>query len=515
MKIGNRVLAMLLAFITLINTLPLYSMAEELTEESNSYGDTENRSNGNVITPIDPGHDSNTVDAIIMQGNTISASDCVAFENALEASGNGYDSFVRYGWQENSNSPENIRVSASSFATIGSYKIAYYSGHGARINNGAYLPILNAHAGNNAYGSYTPFDVATTLGVSDDNNWGNTCIIDSDDNLRVLILACCYQLDSNIVKYYVRLMKASGIRAIAGYHEQAPSDGDDTIATSFVQQADNGSSIKDAWANVNWNQNWAILVYRENNGQNYRLPDFPNYTLPAVSSAAAVYRYANFLDPYREESTRSLGTGVNPQLSLLPLSITLTSCRNEKSEQTFQRNAIWGDVSVPDNDSAIISTLLTQFGEDVSLKPCVQYHISQEEVDADTGVLPGTEIVVERTYQYFDTYEGVKIVDSYISASIDGDGINRISAQRKAVVSVNANSEAINTGSRSDISLIEEEDALNLLLSNNKNLVTSEYFGSTFAYAPDGNGSHVLCYEFAFSGGLYYVNVVTGEIVNA
>lgn len=511
----QRVISLLFALGILLNSSPLYSLAEEISEESIPSEVVGVTGGGNIITPVDPGQGGNIVDAIIMQGNTESASDCVAFENALEASGNGYNSFARYGWQENNSSPENIRVSASSFATIGSYKVAYYSGHGARINNGAYLPILNAHAGNNAYGSYTPFNVATTLGVSDDSNWENTCIIDSDDNLRVLILACCYQLDSNIVKYYTRLMKASGIRAIAGYHEQAPSDGDDTIATRFVQQADNGSSIKDAWANVNWDQNWAILVYRENNGQNYKLPDFPDYTLPAVSSSAAVYRYANFLDPYREESTRSMGAGVVPQLYSLPLSITLSNTRNEARKQTFKRDAVWGEVSVPDDDSAIISALSKQFGEDLSLKPFVQYHVSQEEVDTDTGVLPGTEIVVERTYQYFDTYEGVKIVDSYISASIDNDGINRISAQRKTVVSVNANSEAINTGSRGDISLIEEEDALKLLLSNNKNIAASEYFGSTLAYAPDGNGSHVLCYEFAFSGGLYYVNVITGEIINA
>lgn len=40
---------------------------------------------------------SGSYSVIIMQGNTPSASDCVAFENALVSSNNGYNQFTRYG----------------------------------------------------------------------------------------------------------------------------------------------------------------------------------------------------------------------------------------------------------------------------------------------------------------------------------------------------------------------------------------------------------------------------------
>ena len=93
--------------------------------------------------------------------------------------------------------------------------------------------------------------------------------------LRVLMLASCSQLDSSVVKYYARIMKSSGIRAIAGYHDIAPGLGDDVIATNFINHASAGNSVWYSWQHANNGYNWAVLVYQENANQYYRLPGFP------------------------------------------------------------------------------------------------------------------------------------------------------------------------------------------------------------------------------------------------
>lgn len=443
---------------------------------------------------------------IIMQGDTDSASDCVAFENALEVSGNGYTGFSRKGWTENTNTPNYIRATASDFLSSKGAHVAYYSGHGA---SGTY-PVLNAVSGSGMTSS--AFNVATTLGVSG-SNWASSSLISSSDNLRVMVLASCLQLDSSVVKYYARIMKASGVRVIAGYHDIAPSLGDDTIATNFVQNADAGYCVLEAWRMANTYQNWAVLVFWDNENQAYNMPGFPGTEYPAPSSGASVYRYANFLSTPREESTASVGDSIDAQISALPLSITMTTIQNEASLQDYSRDVAWANTSVPDDDSDIQRMLATALNENMEAKIPVQYQVAREELDTETGIVADTEVIVERTYQYFDTHLGVKIADSYVSATVDSEGVNTIKVNRKSVAATNTNiTQTTATGETGQT--ISQSAALKLLLQDHPCIAESELYDVSLAYVPDGNGCHVLCYEFMFSHGFSYVNVVTGDILS-
>ena len=455
---------------------------------------------------------------IIMQGNTYSASDCVAFENSLEATGNGYSSFARYGWTENSSTPSTQRVTEDEFKLSRFAHVAYYSGHGGTYWNSSRYPVLNCWA-TNSYGTSSAFNVATALGVAGEN-WETSCTIQPNDNLRVMVLASCLQLDSSIVKYYARVMKASSVRAVVGYHDIAPSVGDDTIATDFIQYSDEGSAIIAAWQYANPGQNWAVLELADdlnNDNQTVYMPGFPARIYEEPSSAASVYRYANFLTIPREESTDSNGSKQKAAYSL-PLTITTSTATSnaldKESLAEYSRDAYWSGESVSDDDSALVALLDTKFDQDITDSICVQHKVTRETIDADIGVVSDSEVVLQRTYSYYDTYNGVKIVDSFVRGSIDSRGVNNVSVQKKAVTFAGTSIAQMTASSKDGVELISESTALKLILEDHECICNSELYALALAYVPDGNGQHVLCYEFMFSSGFQYVNVVTGEIIH-
>ena len=454
----------------------------------------------------------NTYTTIIMQGNTPSASDCVAFENTLELTENGYTSFARYGWIENQSnlSPNAPIVTANQFKTMRAYDVAYYSGHGGmdddpNVSGWELNPYLN-------FGATSEFNVAATLGVSA-SNWQTACAVTPSHSLRVIILACCSQLDDEIVKYYARIMKASGVRVIAGYHGTAPSNGDDTIATNFVMNCNSGSGVMDAWDTANDSHPWAVLVYNSNGNSDYRLPGFPGATYAAPVSTASIYRYKQGLGSTISLSTvPGSDTEIMDMIMSLPLSITTTPMSNSAMLQKYSRDTAWTD-AIEDDDSEVRRTLSSALNASIDDAICVQYVVTQEEIDEETGVVPGSDIIVERTYQYYDTYNGIKIADSYISVSVDSRGINEILDQRRttdAIVPSDLGETALFTN-KTD--LVAVSDALKRIHRDNAFLVHSELHKIALAYAPDGSGNYVLCYEFMFADGFRYVNVVTGKII--
>lgn len=201
-------------------------------------------------------------DVLTMQGNTYSASDCRTFETGLLNKGNVYVNANRAGWSGSDN-PDNNRVTLEQLRRMYAYDVAYYSGHGAyQTVNGTYHPFLNAKPSNSAadYGNSSPIDVAE-LFIVDGSDWQTSSYLEPGDPIKVLFLASCFQLDTKIMKYYARMMKASGIRAVAGYHDIAPANGDDVIATNFVKNAA-GNSVWYSWQHANSGYNWAVLVYQ-------------------------------------------------------------------------------------------------------------------------------------------------------------------------------------------------------------------------------------------------------------
>lgn len=99
----KRLLSLFIILCMLLSASPTYSLADRIKD------DTWTRIKSKS------GASPSSYSAIIMQGNTESASDCVSFELALISSGNGYDSFARRGWRPLQNTPLQTRVTLSQF----------------------------------------------------------------------------------------------------------------------------------------------------------------------------------------------------------------------------------------------------------------------------------------------------------------------------------------------------------------------------------------------------------------
>lgn len=456
--------------------------------------------------------------ASILQGNTQSASDCHVIYNKLF-----YKPYTLFdiGWTWHNEyyfEEDPQRASYIDFIQGGDRTLMYYSGHGSKSDG---VPKLNANA-SVTYGLFSPFTVSSVLNVSSDN-WQNDCTWKNKE-IKVLILATCHQLDSSIVKYYGRIMRASNIRAIAGYHEPAPiQPTDESIATWFMNYAAQGNSVWFSWQHANWNtvngyQDWAVLVYNENSNQYYRLPGFPGNTYPTPSSNATVYRYASFINgflpvPLTAGSTNTLlGSSDNLPYEFLISSRDKTDAFFEQSRETSDPTDRLGNVNVTldakDYADQYINELLPE--EDFNRTVCMIESVIREEVNPDTGIVEGSDHLVEKTYTYYNTYNGVKVVDNYIKIGVDCDGINTV---LNKWYTLNPKVGEANHGSESktltrDTAL---ETALRLATSKDRNttLLCEQY-----AYYPVDSERYILCYEFILGQTAYYIDIHTGVCLN-
>lgn len=450
--------------------------------------------------------------ALVLQGNTVRASDCHAIYNGLMSR---YTiNTVGWTWNGTNSYSENYqRATANDFLQAGQYTFAYYSGHGSRTDG---IPKLNANA-SSTYGAYSPFDVSALLGVNT-SDWRNSCSWKDWGEINVLMLAACYQLDSSIVKYYARAMRASDIRAIAGYNESAPVHETDTnIANQFISLAEAGNSVWYSWQHANWNttngyQPWAVLVYTENANQYYRIPGFPGNTYPTPSANAAVFRYADFLD-----GPSAVGFSSSP---VVPenISAEITLSFSNSSSPTFvtQREvAESGNVMQSSElfESKIVvadeyvSNILSN--DNLSNSVCMEESVIREEVDPDDGIVEGTAQTVEKVYTYYNTYNGIKILDDFIKVGVDCNGVNTVLNNWREL----SNNEVAACAETTFTPLLAS-NALDIALSNANANADGEIISQMLAYYPIGNGTYRLCYEYIIDGSVYYIDAETGDYLN-
>lgn len=311
------------------------------------------------------------------------------------------------------------------------------------------------------------------------------------------------------MKYYARLMKATSIRAIAGYHDIAPSSGDDTIPTNFLNNCANGNSVWYSWEHANTYQNWAVLVYESNDNQYYRLPGYPGKTYSAPESTASVYRYASFLvTPQVTPTSAYLHPETN--YNALPLSIRVCSNLSRNTRQYKSREIEVSDTSVPDSESVAHAMLVDIIGGDEAKKAiCIQRHIIRDEID-DNGILRDTSTVIERTYNFFNTYDGIKIADSYISVSIDKKGINNVDNNWMQIIAAEESRQAIGDTA---VNIIFKESAVSIAKIASEHPENFCLYRVNLAYAPTNDGDYVLCHEVVSSCGSCYISIQTGDII--
>ena len=219
--------------------------------------------------------------AIVCQGNTDDAGDCVVFYNKLN---DVYSSVVNKGFSPSTGNLSTTRASQTDFKNADGYDVLYWSSHGNST------PMLNLGDSQSQFNSYSAAYSA----------WNST-----SDKLKVAILAACHQLDGATNRsQWASIMRRSNIRAICGYHEGAPGHPyDKNLAEdffSYVKAGSTGNSVMYSWQHANQdngnNSTYMVLVYQDDNQCYYRLPGFSSQTYRNPNrSTDSIYAYASFM----------------------------------------------------------------------------------------------------------------------------------------------------------------------------------------------------------------------------
>jgi hypothetical protein len=500
--------------------------------------------------------------AMIAQGNTNDNGDCKMFYNKLQTvpSGNTY-AITNVGWTYSGSGNASMnqqRATADNLKSAKNYTVLYWSGHG-----GSNPLTLNETPSNPsaATGTWSEIDVATTLGVSG-ANWATAAEWTTSSAIRVAIFGACKILDNTYgdVKYLARVMKASNVRVIAGYHGTSPTTGDDTnIAEDFFLNnntndsnygvgVSSGESIRSSWEKANSAYSasapWAVLCYTSNNNQYYRMPGFPGNTYSAPASNASVYRYRQGLSGNETIATTSAASSAsiigssnvgvigssNAQLSSIPAEIYIN--QEELVVDTTAVSTAIGDSSMSiltasdeitnretvesdtDLDSAVQYEIVSDFVENAIGSAALDDFILsvsdviRDEIDPDEGVVENSETVVGKTYCYSNQYMGVRIADNFIKVGTDEEGVYYFINKWQnveAAPELNSGSSSISRG-ESRLTASEAFDAIDV--------TSSEIYSCELVYADAGNGSYRLSYEIVLTaGGRYFVDCVTGAVI--
>lgn len=451
--------------------------------------------------------------ARIMQGNTNEEDDCRAIENGLLNSGSyTADSIVETGWtyvNSTTSSIKDVRANAINFLYSNLYDFAYFSGHGTATNG----PRLNIPGSASlTSGTYETFNVADTLGVANSSTWRTDSLWKSGDKLKVLVIAACKQLDSSVMHYYARAMRASSVMAIAGYHATSPGHNADMgVATRFMNRANEDNSVKFSWSDANTTAEttypWAVLVYTAKWNEYYRIPGFSEVVYETPLSTDSVYRFrsgqsGSAIVPYTKSAVSN---------ESLPLYISVVETRAGASTSKL-REAVNSDTDIPLNPQlgdAYVTDLLGV--ENTNDLICVQTPVIRDEINLDDGgAVANTETIVERIYHYYNTFSGIKISDAAIVVATDKDGIYSVKDYWKVPV---ASIEQERTNSVTADDIITEMQAWEYASATMAE--RAECLRSELVYAPisDNAGEYKLAYQIVCNDSqMFYVDAENGTV---
>jgi hypothetical protein len=486
--------------------------------------------------------------AYIVQGNTTDTRDCQAFDTWINHSSGGGYARTRIGYAMGNNSPQGSTGTEVHLILARNHNVLYWSSHGLR--------------GTSATGSLlrsgpSAFSVATTLRV-DGSNWQTTCDW-KNSKITVAIFAACHTLDNTYgqAKFMARLLRASNLRVIAGYHEGAPpSTVDRDVVEAFFGQGNHigvtkGESIRSSWrlANeyVGWKLNWAVMCYQSNNNQFYRMPNFPGLPYPAPAANSTVYRYWNsFLNG---QIINPASAGEQPDdMSSLPLELFVSDIETHfdtniasnaindstmpiinTSTEIMSREMVDTDISLDMETQLLIATdFVTQAVDgDIATNSIIsQSAVIREEIDPEIGLVLGTEIVVGRTFCFSNHYNGIRIVNNFIKVGTDMDGVDFIINRWQNVIPRNtiiqsSNSLLIEEDSQLtsddvltelDISIEDSRFTLDDVLSE-LDISIIDIRSSELVYFQVSDGIYRLSYEIIYNDGqTLYIDVQSGSI---
>lgn len=132
-------------------------------------------------------------------------------------------------------------------------------------------------------------------------------------------------------------------------------------------------------------------------------------------------------------------------------------------------------------------------------------------MDTEIGIVDGTATTIEKGYTYYDTYNGIKLRDSFISISVDADGITGIvdSWKERTISAIPASmvtrENMISASAASEVALQHAE-------SFNYADIEPEVNGD-LSYVPVGDNVYQLCYEITTTDGIVFISVLDGAII--
>lgn len=369
---------------------------------------------------------------MIAQGNTAQVGDNIAIYEAFNANSAYNGGKMNRGWSYANQAVEKPVAGPSEFQEAGNANVLYWTGHGEK---GAKL--------NPQYPTSNITKPSTYFSAGDYTSaW-------SGNNLTVAIFAACYQLDkgSGSADVYAKAMQNSNVRVVAGYHESGPTaPTDKNIATEFMKQVNKSESVRNAWMLANQSQGassrWAVLTYKSNSNQYYRMPAF-NFKYYAPPTDKTVYRfYLNNTDPSGGgEIIRNVNmiADINQYpTELVPsdenIFLDFSSLKTERDASNDTDESI---ISLRDfNDSKTMAAnsqrsnvanewLSLATTENIRDNALIEnFDLIEDAFAEETGeAISGSERKIGETTIYHNTYNGIRLNDNNIIVNADADGI--------------------------------------------------------------------------------------------
>lgn len=384
----------------------------------------------------------------------------------------------------------------------------YWSGYGGSNGNNATLNITH-----NSSKRFNTFDAA--------DKWKNTY------DLKVAIIAACYQFNGNGLRgKWVEIMKNSGLKVLAGYHESAPSSTDKDIANEFFRLANEtrgssqGNSVRHSWQQANIangsSAQWIVLGYKTNRMEYYRLPGFPGsfeaspssktvyrYTSKNINGTGATSRAASFINreiPYEikvSEDTLDLDAAVlgdNCHVASLDddAQAKIINLRENKLDSIALEDA-------QKNNAVIIENL----GIDSNLSNSIinNYALLETEIKEDGSDGEENNIGVVSTYQ--QQYRGIPLEDNFFTVCSDSDGVFSV-IDRWSEISEIDGSQIIEP-----ITIRKAEE----ILDSKLNFKAPEIDSCEYVYKKTENGTYRLNVKLVSENNQqYYVDAVSGDL---
>lgn len=137
-----------------------------------------------------------------------------------------------------------------------------------------------------------------------------------------------------------------------------------------------------------------------------------------------------------------------------------------------------------------------------------QYTVKKAVQEGDFCTIYINEFI---SFQYYDTYNGIKLRDSFISISVDADGITGIvdSWKERTISAIPASmvtrENMISASAASEVALQHAE-------SFNYADIEPEVNGD-LSYVPVGDNVYQLCYELTTTDGIVFISVLDGAII--